>query len=93
MMSTVSSYQIKETAQTLTHSNPGLVVFYDPVALPDIKSLMELEQGENESDQDYWDRRYTAYSEATNKARIDSEQLLREQVDAFIAWLQTEGIY
>ena len=93
MMSTVSSYQIKETAQTLTNNNPGLVVFYDPVAMPDTKSLLALEQDENESSQDYRDRRYTAYAEAESKARIESKQLLREQVDAFIAWLQTEGIY
>ena len=91
--STVQVYNIKEAAQTLADSNPGLVVFYDPVAMPDIELLWALEQREGESEHDYRNRRSTAYAEAEQAARAESAQLLRYQAEAFIAWLQAEGLY
>lgn len=72
---TVSSYNTKTAAQTLGENNPGLVVFYDPVS--------------------YW----TAYDESWSsqfykteeEARAASEAKLRQQVQAFVKWINTGG--
>ena len=76
--SSAGSYKMKDAAQALSENNPGLVVFYDPVTYWDITG-----QGER-----YEDFRFT---NTEQEARAESEQLLREQVQAFIEWLQAEG--
>jgi hypothetical protein len=92
MHASVEVYQIKEAAQTLATNNPGLVVFYDPVTMQDMEKLWELGQEEGESDEDYWARWEAARAKAEQVAKTESEQLLRQQAQAFIAWLHTEGV-
>ena len=75
--STVEVFNAKEAAQTLAENNPGLVVFYDPMTYWDIGGYGE-EFGET------WEKSEEAAREA-------SRQLLREQAEAFLQWLRTEG--
>lgn len=91
MMASVVSYDAKKTAQTLAESNPGLVVFYDPIAGLDYDKLWGLKQEDGESDQSYHARRSEMEQEASQAARAESERLLRMQAEAFIAWLEYEG--
>jgi len=91
--STVSVYKMREAAKTLSENNPGLVVFYDPQALPDYDKLMGLEQKEGESDEDYSARWQEVSQEVRQAAKAESEQLLREQAEALINWLRAEGIH
>jgi hypothetical protein len=96
MMSSVSVYGVREAAQTLAGHNPGLVVFYDPMVMADIGNLVELERLSEESEDEYWARWdaawNTAFPEAVQSAKAESQQLLREQAQAFVHWLHTEGV-
>lgn len=88
----VSNYNIRDAAQTLAENNPGLIVFYDPVALPDMEKLRNLERKEGESDEDYQARHEAVRTEEENEARAQSELLLREQAQALVEWLRMEGV-
>lgn len=91
MISTVSTYKVKKTAQTLAENNPHLVVFYDPIAGLDYSKLLTLERKDGESDESYYLRRSAAEQEEANVARTESERLLRLQAETFIAWLADGG--
>jgi len=79
MRISVDEFNMKEAAQTLAENNPGLIVFYDPVT-----AWMD------EIYEERWEMKYDgAHTEAD--ARAESEQLLRQQVQAFLQWLQEEG--
>jgi len=83
-----SSFNIKQAAQTLAENNTAMVVFYDPVAgIIDYDITRGIEQEENESDEDFYARISAIMEEEHRKALAESELLLRQQVDAFIAWL------
>jgi len=73
--SSVSSYAMKGAAQTLAENNPGLVVFYDPVSYWDMA-------GNGGSNGDF------GYAPTEGEARAESQRLLRQQVQAFVAWLE-----
>jgi len=70
--SSVGTYQLKEAAQTLADYNPGIVAFYDPVSY-----YNDWNSGE-----------WAEYSASEEEARARSEGLLREQAQAFIAWME-----
>jgi len=74
MMSSVSVYPLKQTAKILAENNPGLVVFYDPVTYWDI-AKMGGSTGE------------FRYLPTEKEARAESEQLLRQQAEAFLRWM------
>jgi len=74
--SSVSSYSMKDAAQTLAENNPGLVVFYDPVTY-------WTEGGESID--------WFSCMETEQEARAESQRLLRQQVQAFLQWLAKEG--
>jgi hypothetical protein len=73
-----SSFSTKSTAQKLAESNPLLAVFYDPVVYGDMDYNTEDWQ--------------SAHEKAVEQAKVESEQLLRQQANAFIEWLQQEGL-
>jgi len=77
--SSVSLYAFKQTAKLLAKKNPGLVVFYDPVTYWDIA------QGQGNHTGEF------TYEKTEQDARAESEKLLRQQVSAFLQWLETEG--
>jgi len=74
----VDVYRIKEAAEVLSVNNPGLVVFYDPV------SRAKVTDWANYSDE---------VAPTQEEARARSAQLLRQQAEAFIEWLNAEGLY
>ena len=87
----VSSYHMKGAAKTLAENNPGLVVFYDPVFYLDPLNI-RIERKNGGSDEDFYTRYLAARASAENEALIKSEQQLRNQVRAFIEWLNAEGM-
>lgn len=91
MISSVSTYKVKKTAQILAENNPHLVVFYDPIAGLDYDKLLTLARENGESDEAYYLRRSAVEQEEANAARAESERLLRLQAEAFIAWLADGG--
>lgn len=91
--SSVSGYQTRRAALTLAGDNPGLAVFYDPLAgNVDYGKLYDLVQNDGESDKDYEARRGALIDEAIVAARAESEDMLRMQVEAFIDWLWSIGV-
>ena len=87
-----SSYYIKQAAQTLADNNAGLIVFYDPVAGElNREDLWKIEREEGESDEAFNHRYHEFIVEREKEALVESEQLLRKQVEAFIAWLFDMG--
>ena len=86
----VSTYDVKKTAQTLAENNPSLVVFYDPVATPDYQKISAIERRDEESDDAYYERWFAVIEEESEAARAESERLLRLQVDAFLEWFGKE---
>jgi len=75
---TGSFVNVKEPAQILAESNPMLAVFYDPISYVNF----------NHNAEDWSTER-----ERVRKAAIEqSGELLRQQVGAFIEWLQQEGL-
>ena len=92
IVSSVSVYDVREAARILADHNPALVVFYDPLAHSDEQLLLSIEQEEGESDEDYWARWEAINAEAAQAAKVESEQLLREQAEAFVQWLRAEGV-
>ena len=86
----VSTYDVKKTAQTLADNNPSLVVFYDPLAAPDYQKISAIERREDESDDAYYERWFAVIDEESEAARAESERLLRLQVDAFLEWFGKE---
>ena len=89
--SIISFYAIKNDAKILAENNPGLVVFYDPVSL--VGSVRDrIEQKKGESDEDFHARYLDTRASSPNEARSKSEQQLRNQVRAFIEWLNAEGM-
>lgn len=83
-----STFHIKQAARTLADNNAGLVVFYDPVAGElNRESLWDFEREDGESDEAYNERYRTFIIEKEKEALVESEQLLRQQVEAFISWL------
>ena len=92
-LASVSVYDMKTAARTLAENNPGLVVFYDPVGMGDIDKLMAMEREEDESDESFSTRYEALKEECEQSARNKTERLLRDQAEAFVAWLRTEGIY
>ena len=78
MWASVEQYEMKKAAQVLAKNNAGLVVFYDPV----VKVGMEWNNEENEE---------RGWLKNEQEAHAESERLLRQQVQAFVAWLNTEG--
>jgi len=87
----VEGYTTKGAAQILAENNPGLVVFYDPAAKTNTQALWDLEYAEGESDEAYHARWSAAYEKARGEARAQSEQQLRQQAGAFVAWMNGEG--
>ena len=87
----VSFYQIKNIAQTLSENNPGLVVFYDPVSYAHSESK-RTEQKKGESREAFRARYQALCDHVENETIIESEQQLRNQVRAFIEWLNAEGM-
>lgn len=91
-MSSVMEYNVRQTAQVLAESNPGLVVFYDPLAQMDYDALWLLEQEDGESESEY-NLRWDALRRELRQATIDeSKQLLVQQAEAFIDWLCAVGL-
>jgi len=87
-----SNFYIKQAAQTLANNNAGLVVFYDPVAGElNRDDFRDFEREEGESEEAYADRYRAFMIEREKEALVESEQLLRKQVEAFIAWLFDMG--
>jgi hypothetical protein len=88
----VSSYNIKQAAETLATNNTAMAVFYDPVAgMVDYSTIFSIEQEDGESDEAFFARLDTIREEEQKKALAESEQMLRKQVEAFIAWLFQMG--
>jgi hypothetical protein len=74
-----NSYDTKSAARTLAENNAELVVFYDPLyrgTLPGFNSENWREEIQNTREE--W--------------REKSEQLLQQQANAFVQWLQQEGL-
>ncbi|MCL2628218.1 MAG: hypothetical protein FWD44_05945 [Oscillospiraceae bacterium] len=87
-----SDYNIVNAAQRLAENNPGLLVFYDPVAGTFNRGkVSEIKKNSNESEDEYNTRKEAKRQELYEEALAKSEQYLREQVAAFIEWL-SEGI-
>ena len=87
-----SSFDVKGAARTLAENNPGILVFYDPIAgVINYDELWELEREDGESDEDYNARWYEKERELVQAARAESEELLRRQVEAFLQWLADGG--
>jgi len=78
----------KVAAKELAANNPGLVVFYDPLVYREYP-----EREEDEDPNDYWERLRSLYAGLTENAYAQSEEMLRQQVQAFVEWLRTEGSY
>ena len=87
----VEGYSMRGAADVLAAQNPGLVVFYDPAAVADTGALWSMEQKPGESEEAYSARRSAAYENARKNAQAESENLLRQQVRAFVEWVGTEG--
>ena len=88
----VSDYNLLEAARALAENNPGLIVFYDPVAEHNIRRRLSLMQEDVEGDEVYRDRSEPVYEEEAKAAYTRSELLLREQANALIKWLRGEGV-
>jgi len=87
-----NSFDIVGAARTLAENNPGIVVFYDPVeGRVDYSELWSLEREDGESEEDYHARWAESIRELEQAARTESEDMLRRQIDAFIAWLEDWG--
>ena len=82
----VSVYETKKTALTLAENNPGHVVFYDPIVESDYARTMSLVREDGESDESYNKRWIEASQAEVEATRAESERLLRQQVEAYIAW-------
>lgn len=88
----VSLYDMKQAAQTLAENNPGIIVFYDPVGgSVNYEIAWRLEREEGENDESFNTRVNEMMMEQRRNASAESEQLLRQQVEAFIAWLFDMG--
>lgn len=88
MMSSVATFAVKDAAQVLAENNPGLVVFYDPIASSvNYQELWEMRQESGETEAEYNIRYDAKIRELSETSRAESEQLLRQQVEAFIEWL------
>ena len=87
LRSSVSLYPVKQTAKLLAESNPGLVVFYDPMGSANYEALWSMEQKKGESDEAYYARRDAMSAKLAQEARAQSEAQLREQAAAFLRWL------
>jgi hypothetical protein len=88
-----STFNIKQTAETLAENNTAMVVFYDPVAgMVDYLAITrDIEREAGESDEAFYDRLDAIREDAHREALAESEQMLRKQVEAFIAWLFQMG--
>jgi len=101
--SSVGGFSTIGAAKTLAENNPGLIVFYDPVNWVNYNDLprLEMEEGEDyeaygkryEKDEAFHSRYEAAREKAYGEARVNSEQQLRQQVQAFLAWMNTEGTH
>ena len=87
----IRSYYMKYAAQILTKNNPGVVVFYDPVSYAHSESK-RTEQKKGESREAFRARYQALCDHVENETIIESEQQLRNQVRAFIEWLNAEGM-
>ena len=88
----VSVFHLKEAARILANNNSGLAVFYDPISWLDHEEMWSLNRGEGESVEAYRARRAAYEDELDSQSRAESEQLLRQQAEAFLLWLRAEGI-
>lgn len=86
MMSTVSTYDMKDTAQRLSDSVKDVAVFYDPGM-----DWTNIKFDYNSYSKNYSD--YQAYiNEFTAAQKAQMLENLRAQVRDFLAWLAAEGI-
>ena len=84
----MTRFNVIRAARTLAENNPRLVVFYDPIeGKLDYRELWALKRESGESDEDFYARRSALKKELEQAARTESEEMLRRQIDAFIAWL------
>lgn len=88
----VEGYNMRDAARTLAANNPDLAVFYDPMAQVDHDAIVTFERVDDESEEEYWERYSVFADELAQKARVQSELLLREQAFAMVEWLRGEGI-
>jgi len=87
-----SKFNVINAARTLAENNSGIVVFYDPIAgIVDYNEMRHLEREDGESDEDFNRRWLLKVHELEEAARSESEKMLRQQVEAFIAWLADGG--
>jgi hypothetical protein len=86
MMSTVSTYDMKDTAQRLSGCVKDVAVFYDPgMDWTNIKFDYDRYNGNYNN--------YQAYiNEFTAAQKAQMIENLRAQVRDFLAWLSAEGI-
>jgi len=87
-----NSFDVKGAAKTLAENNPGIAVFYDPVAgRINYDSLWVITREPGESDRSYENRINERLEELSMAALAESEQMLRLQAEAFVAWLGDGG--
>jgi hypothetical protein len=88
-----SNFDIKQAALTLAENNTAMVVFYDPVAgvVDWLAVTRDFEREDDDSEETFFARRDALWEEAQREALVESEQMLRKQVEAFIAWLFQMG--
>jgi hypothetical protein len=90
---TWSNFDIKQAAMTLAENNTAMVVFYDPVVgrVDWLAVTHDIKREDDESDEVFFARLDAIWEEEQRKALAESEQMLRKQVEAFIAWLFQMG--
>ena len=87
-----TSYNVINAARTLAENNSGIVVFYDPIAgFVDYNEIQHIDREDGESDNDFNARWLLNMQEHEQAARDESTMMLRQQVEAFIAWLVDGG--
>ena len=91
MWISASTFGTKNAARTLAENNPGLLVFYDPVAHADYERLWDMEQKKGESDEAFNARWQAIREQLREESKAESQQLLRQQVRAFVQWLNNNG--
>ena len=90
--STVSALRTKQAARLLADNNPGLVVFYDPMAQEDLDALWRrMEREPDEGDEAYSARMDAVREQYALDTRAESERLLRQQARAFVEWMHAAG--
>ena len=90
-VSSVESYDFRDTAKILANNNSGLAVFYDPAVLCNF-DWSKVNRLNDETDEEFAIRCDAALAAAKQEARAESEQLLRQQIEAFLQWLHAKEI-